>query len=133
MNKVNEAGYNESTKFGPSQNNPPKNIYTQQVDFSNPNADKTTSGTTNKPLENRKTAMQQLLAQLKDERVNLPMLIEWDRCYRAIEMLIQNTYLPVEKNQIMCAYVEGCSDSILDEKTDKARAEDYYNETFKKD
>ena len=23
MNKVNEAGYNESTKFGPSQNNPP--------------------------------------------------------------------------------------------------------------
>jgi hypothetical protein len=23
MNKVNEAGYNESTKFGPSENNPP--------------------------------------------------------------------------------------------------------------
>ena len=40
MNKVNEAGYNEATKFGPSQNNPPKNIYTQQVDFSNLNADK---------------------------------------------------------------------------------------------
>jgi hypothetical protein len=23
MNKVNDAGYNESTKFGPSENNPP--------------------------------------------------------------------------------------------------------------
>ena len=133
MNKVNEAGYNESTKFGPSQNNPPKNIYTQQVDLSNPNADKTTSGTTNKLLENKHTAMQQLLAQLKDERAKLPMLIEWDRCYQSIEMVIQNTYLPIEKKQIKDAYVEGCSDSILDEKTDKARAEDYYNETFKKD
>jgi len=36
--------------------------------------------------------MQQLLAQLKDERTKLPMLIEWDRCYQAIEMVIQNAY-----------------------------------------
>ena len=107
-----------------------ENKHTQQVDFSNPNADKITSGTTNKPLENKQTAMQQLLAQLKDERAKLPMLIEWDRCYQAIEMVIQNTYLPIEKKQIMCAYVEGCSDSILDESTDKTRSEDYYNETY---
>ena len=43
-------------------------------------------------MENKHTAMQQLLAQLKDERAKLPMLIEWDRCYQAIEMVIQNTY-----------------------------------------
>jgi hypothetical protein len=83
-------------------------------------------------MENKHTAMQQLLAQLKDERAKLPMLIEWDRCYQAIEMVIQNTYLPVEKEQIMCAYVEGCSDSILDESTDKTRSEDYYNENYGK-
>lgn len=47
----------------------------------------------------RGTPMQQLLTQLKNERVNLPMDIEWDRCYQAVEMVIQNTYLPMEKEQ----------------------------------
>ena len=42
------------------------------------------------------TPMQQLLNQLRYERRNLPMLIEWDRCYQAIEMVIENTYLPME-------------------------------------
>lgn len=49
-------------------------------------------------MEN-KTAMMQLLAQLKDERANMPLNIEWDRCYQAIEYVIQNTYLPLEKEQ----------------------------------
>ena len=40
--------------------------------------------------------MQQLLNQLRDEREKLPMPIEWDRCYQAIEMVIENTYLPME-------------------------------------
>lgn len=43
--------------------------------------------------------MQQLLKQLRDERFNLPMNIEWDRCYQAIEFVIQNTYIPLEKKQ----------------------------------
>ena len=38
----------------------------------------------------------------------------------------------IEKEQIMNAYVEGCSDSILDESTDKTRSEDYYNENYGK-
>lgn len=38
----------------------------------------------------------------------------------------------MEKQQIIDAYVEGCSDSILDESTDKTRSEDYYNENFGK-
>jgi hypothetical protein len=36
----------------------------------------------------------------------------------------------MEKEQIMNAYKEGCSDSILDESTDAVRAEQYYNETY---
>ena len=51
-------------------------------------------------MEN-KTAMMQLLAQLRDERKNMPLNIEWDRCYQAIEMAIENTYIPLEKEQIL--------------------------------
>ena len=38
--------------------------------------------------------------------------------------------LEKEKHQIINAYKEGCSDSILDESTDDVRAEEYYNETY---
>jgi hypothetical protein len=37
----------------------------------------------------------------------------------------------MERQQIIDAYREGCFDNILDENTDKVRAEQYYNETFK--
>ena len=73
---------------------------------------------------NKQTAMQQLLNQLKDERVNLPMDIEWDRCYQAIEMVIANTYLPIEKEQII-----KFANDYLDDDTDLT-AEQYYKETF---
>jgi hypothetical protein len=36
------------------------------------------------------------------------------------------------EQQIINAYKEGCFDNILDEKTDKVRAEQYYSETFNK-
>ena len=38
--------------------------------------------------------------------------------------------LEKEKEQIVNAYKEGCSDSILDESTDEVRAKEYYNETY---
>jgi hypothetical protein len=42
-----------------------ENKHTQQVDFSNPNADKITSGTTNKPMETKKqTAVEWLVEQI---------------------------------------------------------------------
>jgi hypothetical protein len=78
----------------------------------------------------KQTAMQQLLAQLKDERANLPMLIEWDRCYQAIEMVIQNTYLPVEKKQIENAFVECWKANMPDGYECKLSAEQYYNQTY---
>jgi hypothetical protein len=82
-----------------------------------------------KPMEN-KTAMKRLLAQLKDERANIPMDIEWDRCYQAIEMVIQNTYLPVEKKQTL-EFVRNAVRKILDEdRQNPFNLEQYYNETY---
>ena len=48
---------------------------------------------------NKKTAMQQLLHQMKEERAKLQLPVEWDRCYQAIEMVMENTYIPLEKEQ----------------------------------
>ena len=78
-------------------------------------------------MENRKTAMQQLLNQLKEERHNLPMDIEWDRCYQAIEFVIQNTYLLIEKEQIIDAFYSGYEDRDLFKHSD-----DYYNKKYGK-
>ena len=38
-NKINEAGYNEATKFGPSENNPPELEYQQEYIFDNKKVD----------------------------------------------------------------------------------------------
>ena len=46
---------------------------------------------------------------------------------------ILDDILEKEKEQIVNAYKEGCSDSILDESTDEERAKEYYNETYKPD
>jgi len=78
-----------------------------------------------------KTAMQELLHQLKDERTNSTMPSDWNRCYQAIEILISHTYIPMEKLQLSNAYCEGCNDTILDESRDAIRAEEYYNETYR--
>ena len=64
--------------------------------------------------------MQQLLTQMREERTKLPMPIEWDRAYQAIEMMIQHTYIPMEKEQIESAFNNGENKS----------AELYYNETY---
>jgi hypothetical protein len=51
----------------------------------------------------KETAMTQLLNQLREERNKLPLPIEWDRCYQAVEMMIESTYIPIEKEQIIKA------------------------------
>ena len=70
-----------------------------------------------------KTPMQELLEWV---RATLPMDLDTPRL---IEEKIESM-LKKEKEQIVNAYIEGCFDNMLDEKTDKARAEDYYNETY---
>jgi hypothetical protein len=71
-----------------------ENKHIQQIDFSNPNADKITSGTTNKPVENRKTAMQELFDNLE-----------------AIDIIIPNgvkkIFLEKDKDQMRKTYSQG--------------------------
>lgn len=77
----------------------------------------------------KQTAMQQLLAQLKHERANIPMDIEWDRCYQAIETVIVDIYVPIEKEQIIQAYETAMETDIYNEPLKIGK--DYYNQTFK--
>ena len=89
------------------------------------------NNTTTKPLNQNKmkqTAMQQLLAQLKHERANIPMDIEWDRCYQAIETVIVDIYVPIEKEQIIQAYETAMETDIYNEPLKIGK--DYYNQTF---
>ena len=74
---------------------------------------------------NKKTAMQQLLHQMKEERAKLQLPVEWDRCYQAIEMVMENTYIPLEKEQIVDAWMDGM-EGILH----KIAAEKYYKQTY---
>ena len=76
-------------------------------------------------MNEKQTAMQQLLHQMKEERAKLQLPVEWDRCYQAIEMVMENTYIPLEKEQIVDAWMDGM-EGILH----KIAAEKYYNETY---
>ena len=75
-----------------------------------------------------KTAMQELIDDLKEFRheQTSPLVISTMN-----KVLLKASLLTTkEKEQIVNAYKEGCSDSILDESTDEERAEEYYNETY---
>lgn len=76
---------------------------------------------TTKHMKN-KTAMQQLLHQMKEERAKLQLPIEWDRCYQAIEMVMENTYIPLEK-EIMIDAIDYCRHRYID-------SENYYEQTY---
>jgi len=65
---------------------------------------------------NNKTAMQQLLNQMREERTKLPLPIEWDKAYQAIEMMIEKTYMGIEKEQIDESFKEGYKNGVLKEK-----------------
>lgn len=74
----------------------------------------------------KQTAMRQLLNQLREERNTLPMDAEWNRCFQAIEMIIQTKLLPLEKEQIIEAN-EDCSTNELGE---LLTGQQYYNQTY---
>jgi hypothetical protein len=75
---------------------------------------------------NNQTAMRQLLNQLRDERDALPMDAEWNRCFQAIESVIESKYIPIERNQIIAAN----EDSSTNELGELFTGEQYYNETY---
>ena len=80
--------------------------------------------------------MRQLLTQMREERNNLPLPIEWGRAYQAIEMMIEHTYIPMEKEQMVKFYIAGCNDTYgCDEPSgdsdyDKKQGEQYYNKNY---
>jgi hypothetical protein len=73
---------------------------------------------------NEQTAMQQLLNQIIEERTKLPLPIGWDRAYQAIEMMIKITYIPLEKEQIVKAWM------ATDNELQRLAAEQYYEQTY---
>lgn len=80
------------------------------------------------------TAMQQLLNQLREERNALPMDIEWNRCFQAIESVIESKYIQLEKEQIMKAarqcHFEGLRQTGKNSEEYLKYGNDYYNETY---
>jgi hypothetical protein len=66
----------------------------QYVDFSNPNADKITTGTTNKPMENRKTSIQELFDNLEAIDIKVPIGVK-------------KIFLEKEKEQMRKTYSQG--------------------------
>lgn len=50
----------------------------------------------------KKTAMQELLDTLKEEKQNLPVdMLQWNHCLQSIITVIEKHYLNMEKNQIV--------------------------------
>jgi hypothetical protein len=83
-------------------------------------------------MENKHTAMQQLINEIVEHLTYDDDLSDDSRMTLETIRLRCLGKLSIEKKQIIDAYVEGCSDSILDESTDKTRSEDYYNENYGK-
>jgi hypothetical protein len=79
-------------------------------------------------METNQSAMRQLLNQLREERNTLPMDPEWNRCFQAIESVIESKYIPIEKEQIMDAYENGQTDEW--DPCDFDSGKKYYNETY---
>jgi len=79
----------------------------------------------------KETPMQQLLNQLREERSKLPLPAEWGRCYQAIEMVIETTYLPMERQEIINAVDLPKDKRWYDAKLYNSSGEQYYQKTFK--
>jgi hypothetical protein len=75
-------------------------------------------------MESNQTAMRQLLNQLREERNTLPMDAEWNRCFQAIESVIESKYIPIEKEHMKSIYIAGRSLGRF------ADPEDYYTSTY---
>ena len=80
----------------------------------------------------KQTALQDLLSQMKEERTNLPMHPEWVKAYKSIEMMINHTYLQMEREQIELAFDEGLEYEYEHHINGYPRIEPstYYNETY---
>ena len=103
--------------------------FTQQVDFSNPNADKITSGISNKPTENRKTTIQELIDEIVEHLTYDDDLSEDSRMTLETIRLRCLGKLTKEKEQIINTFKHA---QVLHTVNDQMRGEQYYNETYEK-
>ena len=95
-----------------------KNKHIQHVDFSNPNANKITSGTTNKPVRNKQTAIE----WLEQEFITL-------QNYGVNELGLFAKAKEMEKLHIINTFKDA---QVLHTMNDQMRGEQYYNETYGK-
>lgn len=80
-----------------------------------------------------KSPMQELLYQLRKERIDSKMPTEWRRCFMAIESIIQNNYIPEEKKKFATAWQNGFETGNHIANTSggwNGDGEDYYDQTF---
>ena len=99
-----------------------KSKHIQQVDFSNPNADKIISSSTVKSVEKKQTAVEWLVEQITNKVGYYSEEVQKEIYQQAKEM---------EKEQIVDAANNGCASGMC--YIDKSRdGEQYYNETYKK-
>jgi hypothetical protein len=80
-------------------------------------------------MESNQSAMRQLLNQLREERNTLPMDAEWNRCFQAIESVIESKYIQIEKEQIIEAYRDGRTDQSTSVPKFYNRSSAYYYTT----
>ena len=73
------------------------------------------------------TPMIKLLNQMREERSKLPMPIEWDRCYQAIEMMIESKYLPIEQQFIEKQFTEEQVREAIKKATTRKYNSHFYN------
>jgi hypothetical protein len=73
----------------------------------------------------QQTAMQALVELMKINDIYKP-------CMPYLLEIIDEVYLPMEKKQIMEAYVLGDNGYIPDDGTQERMAEQYYNKTYNK-
>jgi hypothetical protein len=85
-----------------------ENKHTQYVDFSNPNADKITTGVTNKPMINKKqTAVEWLVDQLSSSKYIYNLMEEIECQSTIVQPNIFNQAKEMEKQQIEDAWIAG--------------------------
>jgi hypothetical protein len=106
-----------------------ENKHTQQVDFSNPNADKITSGIANKPVRNKQTAIQQLIDEIVEHFTYDNYLTDDNKITLETIRLRCLSKLSIEKEQIIETFKYA---QVLHTMNDQMRGEQYYNETYGK-
>jgi hypothetical protein len=109
-----------------------ENKHTQQVDFSNPNADKITSGIANKPVLNKQTAIQQLIDEIVEHFTYDNYLTDDNKITLETIRLRCLSKLSIEKEQILDFARNAIAKTINEDIQNPFNLEQYYNETYGK-